>query len=490
MDGSKERQFFGWGLVLRSTTQHPDFVQECMSFVSGGFILEEKQSNLVTKFWSAQQRKFVAITERSVLLEELTTSTIRSTLQQDKQVHLVREKVTGRLEIMEDDCSYKRQEEAKTISDDTEDDDPFINNNRAEASSGSHTPPHQIVTNGNIQEISINENILIMSAKNLARLDESKYLGEFIPHFIKYKELEKNNTFSCANDDVMDIRGESGEAKLPEDWHNTVEDYYKETTKSGSKKSITDWIRVTEELNVLKEEDNKELVKLKKYLNRVMLPLVESFTKPIPDINASDTSEHHYWSEFGHRFFSKALQDFVGLDWRAMEVPVMASKYRKNYGHNHATDKIVDGKYADLLARMWTNNEEIFIGEQAGSPSQPDLTKLATDSFKLYREMRDCLNVRILKAMGKEDINYNNRKDGVYVYEEFGSLHIASNLDQIPMMKTDMLKLLEFMMIIKTEVENTMTTKYKGDTIQILKRKFNDLISTKSSPTKVPKVKK
>jgi len=45
-------------------------------------------------------------------------------------------------------------------------------------------------------------------------------------------------------------------------------------------------------------------------------------------------------------------------------------------------------------------------------------------------------------------------------------------------------------MIIKTEVVNTMTTKYKGDTIQILKRKFNDLTPTKSSPMKVPKVKK
>src|ERR1700733_1042402 len=102
---------------------------------------------------------------------------------------------------------------------------------------------------------------------------------------------------------------------------------------------------------------------------------------------------------------------------------------------------------------MWTSNEEIFIGEQAGPPSKHDLTKLATDSFKLYREMRDCLNVRILQAMGKGDINYNNRavfgilgylfeikmlimwKDGVYVYEEFGSLKIASKPDQIPMMK-------------------------------------------------------
>ncbi len=36
-------------------------------------------------------------------------------------------------------------------------------------------------------------------------------------------------------------------------------------------------------------------------------------------------------------------------------------------------------------------------------------------------------------------------RDGVYVYEEFGSLNIASIPDQIPMMKTDMLKLLEFM---------------------------------------------
>ena len=92
-----------------------------------------------------------------------------------------------------------------------------------------------------------------------------------------------------------------------------------------------------------------------------------------------------------------------------MEVPVQASKYRKNYGHNHIINTVVDGKYADLLARMWKTGEEIFVGEQAGPPTRCDLTKLATDSFKLYREMRDCLNVRILWAMGKGDVNYNNR---------------------------------------------------------------------------------
>jgi hypothetical protein len=146
-----------------------------------------------------------------------------------------------------------------------------------------------------------------------------------------------------------------------------------------------------------------------------------------------------------------------------MEVPVLASKYRKDYGHNHATDKVVEGKSADLLAWMWKTGEEIFVGEQAGPPSKPDLTKLAADSFKLYREMRDCLNVRILRAMGKGDLNYNNRavfgilgylyeikmlimwKDGVYVYEEYGNFNVTSNPDQISMMKMDILKLLEFM---------------------------------------------
>ncbi|CAG8596626.1 6156_t:CDS:10 [Ambispora leptoticha] len=387
---------------------------------------------------------------------------------------------------------------------------------------GSQTPPHQIVSNTYNPAISINENILRMSAESLASLEEPKFFNEFIPHFLKYKELEKDNAFSCTNDDVMDIRGDSGfskflsmneyikllskkpkrNVKLPDHWCNIIEEYYKETTERGSRKNISDWIRITKELNVLKKEDTENIIKLKEYLYRAMLPLIESFTKPIPDINASNSSEHHYWSEFGHRFFSNALQNFVNLDWRAMEVPVQASKYRKNYGYNHAIDKVVDGKYADLLAWMWKTGEEIFIGEQAGPPTQPDLTKLATDSFKLYREMRDCLNSRILRAMGKGDINYNNRavfgalgylfeikmlimwKDGVYVYEEYGSLNIASNSDQISMMKADMLKLLEFMMIIKTEMENTMTTEYNSDSVQILKRKFNEIIQTKPSPSK------
>ncbi|CAB4428069.1 unnamed protein product [Rhizophagus irregularis] len=58
--------------------------------------------------------------------------------------------------------------------------------------------------------------------------------------------------------------------------------------------------------------------------------------------------------------------------------------FKKNYG------AIKEGGSADLLARMWRTGEEVFVGEQAGPPSKPDLKKLTMDSFKLYREMRDC----------------------------------------------------------------------------------------------------
>ncbi|CAG8569066.1 7519_t:CDS:10 [Acaulospora morrowiae] len=365
---------------------------------------------------------------------------------------------------------------------------------------GFRTLPHQISSNTYNPEISVNENMLRMFPMSLAKLDKSK-------------NSQKNNPFSFTIDDVMDIRGESGFAKflpvndyiellskkpkrvvkLPEDWRNVIEEYYKETTESGSVKSISDWIRITEELGVIKEEDNRELIKLKKYLNRVF-----------PDISAPDSSEHHYWSEFGHRFFSRALQEFVGLDWRAMEAPVQASKYRKNYGHNHIFDTVVDGKYADLLARVWKTGEEIFVGEQAGPPTRCDLTKLATDSFKLYREMRDCLNVRILRAIEKGDVNYDNRsvfgilgflfeikmlimwKDGVYVCEKYGSLNIASNPSQISEMKSGILRLLEFMMIIKTETKNNVETEYNPNSIQILKRKFDEIIRPKPSSSKGP----
>ncbi|CAJ0756152.1 15717_t:CDS:2, partial [Entrophospora sp. SA101] len=266
--------------------------------------------------------------------------------------------------------------------------------------SGCRTPVNQIKS----------DKLLRAAAESLASPDESKYFKEFIIYFNEYKETQLNNPYSCTNDDVMDICGESGFsnsmpleryiklmsikpkriAEIPECWKQILNDYFSETISSGgSPKTIHDWVKVTDELNAVKDSDSDEAIKFKKYLNCVMSPLIESFLKPLPDISSPDTSEHHYWAEFAHRFFSKALQYFANLDWRILEVPVYASKYRKNFGLNHALEKVVDGKFADILARTWDTKEELFVGEQAGAPTNPDLTKYATDWFKLYRELRD-----------------------------------------------------------------------------------------------------
>ncbi|CAI2191341.1 12949_t:CDS:2, partial [Funneliformis geosporum] len=96
-----------------------------------------------------------------------------------------------------------------------------------------------------------------------------------------------------------------------------LNDIKESLTEDEPKKTISDWVCITNTLIVVNDEDTEEVTRLKKYLYRVMLPLIESFLKPILDISASNSSEHHYWSEFRHHFFSYVLQEFAGLDWRA-----------------------------------------------------------------------------------------------------------------------------------------------------------------------------
>ncbi|CAG8458244.1 7262_t:CDS:10 [Acaulospora morrowiae] len=73
---------------------------------------EGKKSKSIDNFWKtatlAQEKKVANEIESSVLLDELATSAVHSTLQRDRQESLVREKVTRRLESIDDDRTYKR----------------------------------------------------------------------------------------------------------------------------------------------------------------------------------------------------------------------------------------------------------------------------------------------------------------------------------------------------------------------------------------------
>ncbi|CAG8719461.1 18612_t:CDS:2, partial [Racocetra persica] len=120
---------FGW-LFLTKCVQPPNIPgcdRECLSCDSGGCLhifslisitsdcnweLKEKKSKSIDNFWKtatlAQEKKVANEIERSVLLDELATSAVHSTLQRDRQESLVREKVTRRLESIDDDRTYKR----------------------------------------------------------------------------------------------------------------------------------------------------------------------------------------------------------------------------------------------------------------------------------------------------------------------------------------------------------------------------------------------
>ncbi|CAG8563008.1 1863_t:CDS:2, partial [Acaulospora colombiana] len=178
---------------------------------------------------------------------------------------------------------------------------------------GTRTPPHQIIEN----KLSLNPQKSQTGKASVELL--LRYFGEFVPLFEKYKEQEKHNVYSCANDDVMDIRDDSGFAKflpidqytkrnavLPESCCRIIEEYYMESlTEGGPKKIISDWVRIINALILDKVEDTEEVKRLKK---------IESFLKPVPDISAPESTEHHYWSDFGHHFslrLCKNLQDWI-----------------------------------------------------------------------------------------------------------------------------------------------------------------------------------
>ncbi|CAG8597015.1 14315_t:CDS:10, partial [Funneliformis caledonium] len=425
-------------------------------------LLKSKQSTVINQFWKLQNERQNIVVKNALIENKTNMQKNKAKAKLDQHVTIVtvimgqiqqyaRSTTTKILKkfLDEKERTVKRTKTYKESdnNDNTENDHLFLLS-RNDTKDGTQTPPHQITRNTFFAQFSASEtheSILRASSEYLTGLDKVKYFKKFIPLFEEYKDCEKNNVYSCTNDDVMGIRGDG-----------VIKEYYKESlTEDGLKKTISDWVCITNALIVVNDEDTEEITRLKKYLYRVMLPLIESFLKPILNISAPNSSEYHYWSEFRHHFFSYALQEFTVY-------------------------KVVEGKCANLLAWSWETGEEIFVGKQAGPPTKPDLIKLSIDSFKFYRELRDCLNVRILNAMKIGDVNYTNH--AVLEY-----LDISSHSKNIHMMKLGILKLLEFIMVIKMELKYTAEIENDNDKAQILKRKFSDFIQTKPLPIKVIK---
>ncbi|CAG8692045.1 13609_t:CDS:2, partial [Acaulospora morrowiae] len=217
---------------------------ECMSFVSGGFVLatmscvlrfsSEKKSDLVNEYWDSfmllQKRKFTTIAERTALLEEHTTNVMASMFKQDlivrddftKQERIVRNKFARRLE--ETDLSYKSKEKS---------DDDFMPIRK---------PKRKI-------------NLSLRKNKESADLAVSKKVSqnhEGNAIIISRSNTKRDTRRSNNTARVIVIEFRKSEKLLPEDWRSIIEEYYKGTNENGSKKSVSDWILAARELNVVK----------------------------------------------------------------------------------------------------------------------------------------------------------------------------------------------------------------------------------------------
>nr|CAG8509814.1 6393_t:CDS:2 [Entrophospora candida] len=64
---------------------------------------------------------------------------------------------------------------------------------------------------------------------------------------------------------------------------------------------------------------------------RLLVQKIEYVKNVVQELQVPNSSEHHYWSEFGHRFFSRALQEFVD---------VIKSEAKNNVTAKHDNDTI------------------------------------------------------------------------------------------------------------------------------------------------------
>ncbi|CAG8586725.1 637_t:CDS:10, partial [Paraglomus occultum] len=271
-------------------------------------LLESKQSSLIKRFWKIQNENQNIMMKNKLTEEKAkvkvqklqsTTASIAKRFLNNDNEKTAKHTRTHKAQPDEDDSEsdedrdYLNDSAKSPTMTHEETDDEIENQNHARFQSnllGGNDVKDAISQSSKIPNM---ESICRASAESLASLDGVKYFGEFIPLFEKYKEQEKHNVYSCTNDDVMDIRGDSDFAKfltinqyakllsvrpkrnaaLLESWRSIIEEYYMESlTEGGPKKTITDWVRITNALIVDKVGDTEEVKRLKKYLYRVMLP--------------------------------------------------------------------------------------------------------------------------------------------------------------------------------------------------------------------------
>ncbi|CAG8465483.1 23235_t:CDS:2 [Racocetra persica] len=294
--------------------------------------------------------------------------------------------------------------------------------------------------------------------------------------FEKYRG-ECDNEF----DDIMDMRPTSLLTKiipevtwekfirdtypdygLPEKWEESILSFFK------PKGTLDEWEKAWRGL-FDEKESSRDL-----WCNVVIVFIlfsIETFKAPFNILKSGDLEENQYNSQFVNPILKCTLKAICDMDWRILEVPIRSSKFRRNSNINPFVDRVLSAKRADGLARMWKNQEEIFIYEQTGPQDIDDVTDFYVHDYKLVRTMRYVLNQRIILRLNNGIKDYNNlasfgalgHRNEVsllwctihtksYCLREYESFYIPAIWEDLPVLSEAIIACLKFFTFIKSNI--------------------------------------
>nr|CAG8451459.1 5081_t:CDS:2 [Entrophospora candida] len=325
----------------------------------------------------------------SLVQDELTTATIYSTFQHDRQEQLVREKITRRLEDIGDDRSYKRQcgqSELRTSE------------NKKDYSKESET---EIVnTEQNSEE---SDTKVINAEQNSEEKDEYQtYERELTPCpttrnsliITPNKPIITRTTYNqisthiiCAFNATVHLVKETTEKNLYEEIEKFLRMRNKLILKSSITKKLgvifqTDYSEIITKTMIEteneKDSETSEESRFLFFIRHTLLDFIAMFKYLSPKVLVRDMSERSYIVECLSpilRAFRNAFPD-VKYEWIEKDV-----KSLKDASNMFMID--VRPRKADLLVLRLTDATEILYIEVSGPPYKPNKKHTVGDAKKL-----------------------------------------------------------------------------------------------------------
>nr|CAG8452896.1 8319_t:CDS:2 [Entrophospora candida] len=383
-------------------------------------VQKEKKSPLINDFWKAitlvQKRKLVDAIERSVLLDELTTATIYSTFQHDRQEQLVREKITRRLEDIGDDRSYKRQcgqselrtsENKKDYSKESETE--IVNTEQNSEESDTKV----INAEQNSEEKDEEEHTRRYNLRKQERFNYTEISDSDIYYYQTYeRELTpcpttRNSLIITPNKPIITRTTYNQISTHIICAFNATVHLVKETTEKNLYEEIEKFLRmrnklilkssITKKLGVIFQTDYSEIItktmietenekdsetseesRFLFFIRHTLLDFIAMFKYLSPKVLVRDMSERSYIVECLSpilRAFRNAFPD-VKYEWIEKDV-----KSLKDASNMFMID--VRPRKADLLVLRLTDATEILYIEVSGPPYKPNKKHTVGDAKKL-----------------------------------------------------------------------------------------------------------